>query len=287
METTALARRRIRSASWSESPRGSQRRRLSRRISSRRDWFAGEVMVTTRNGRPSVVRPTSSARTRGEAGRTTEGRPFLVVTITSPANQSRLEEIRRDNLRLWDPRGLSDHEAERILRRAKAVVSMNYAIHSTEVGASLTPLVLAHRLAASPDPEVARILEETVVLLIPSHNPDGTDLVTAWQRGHAGSAFAATAPPALYQKYAGHDNNRDWYMFTQAETLLTVRHLHDRWRPQIVHDVHQMGTRGARLFLPPYLDPWEPNVDPALRAAAGALGSAVQARLVAEGKTGV
>src|SRR6266571_4548111 len=222
-----------------------------------------------------------------EVGRTTEGRPFLVVTITSAANQERLEEIRRDNLRLWDPRGLPDDEAERILRRGKAVVSMNYAIHSTEVGASLTPLVLAHRLATSADPEVARILDEAVVLLIPSHNPDGTDLVTAWQRGHAGTAFAATAPPALYQKYAGHDNNRDWYMFTQAETLLTVRHLHDRWRPQIVHDVHQMGTRGARLFLPPYLDPWEPNVDPALRAAAGALGSAVQARLVAEGKTGV
>src|SRR6266511_334401 len=181
----------------------------------------------------------ASTRVRTEdVGRTTEGRPFLLVTITSAANQARLEEIRRDNLRLWDPR------------------------------------------------EIARVLEETVVLLIPSHNPDGTDLVTAWQRGHAGTPFATTTPPALYQKYAGHDNNRDWYMFTQAETLLTVRHLHDRWRPQIVHDLHQMGTRGARLFLPPYLDPWEPNVDPALRAAAGALGSAVQACLVAEGKTG-
>ncbi len=220
-------------------------------------------------------------------GRTTEGRPFLLVTITSAANQSRLEEIRLDNLRLWDPRGLADEEAERIVRRGKAIVSMNYAIHSTEVGGSLTALVLAHRLATSSDPGIARILDETVVLLIPSHNPDGTDLVTAWQRAHAGTPFAATAPPALYQKYAGHDNNRDWYMFTQAETLLTVRHLHDRWRPQIVHDVHQMGTKGARLFLPPYLDPWEPNVDPALRAATGALGSAVQARLVAEGKTGV
>ena len=230
----------------------------------------------------------ASTRVRTEdVGRTTEGRPFLLVTITSAANQARLEEIRRDNLRLWDPRGLTDDEAERILRRGRAIVSMNYAIHSTEVGSSLTPLVLAHRLATSPAPEIARVLEETVVLLIPSHNPDGTDLVTAWQRGHAGTPFATTTPPALYQKYAGHDNNRDWYMFTQAETLLTVRHVHDRWRPQIVHDVHQMGTRGARLFLPPYLDPWEPNVDPALRAAAGALGSAVQACLVAEGKTGV
>jgi hypothetical protein len=222
-----------------------------------------------------------------EVGRTTEGRPFLVVTLTSAANQARLEEIRRDNLRLWDPRGLADEEAERIVHRGKAIVSMNYAIHSTEVGGSLTPLVLAHRLATSADPGIARILDETVVLLIPSHNPDGTDLVTAWQRAHAGTPFSGTSPPTLYQKYAGHDNNRDWYMFTQAETLLTVRHVHDRWRPQIVHDVHQMGTKGARLFLPPYLDPWEPNVDPALRAATGALGSAVQARLVAEGKTGV
>jgi len=230
----------------------------------------------------------ASTRVRTEdVGRTTEGRPFLLVTITSAANQARLEEIRRDNLRLWDPRGLTDDEAERILRRGRAIVSMNYAIHSTEVGSSLTPLVLAHRLATSPAPEIARVLEETVVLLIPSHNPDGTDLVTAWQRGHAGTPFATTTPPALYQKYAGHDNNRDWYMFTQAETLLTVRHVHDRWRPQIVHDVHQMGTKGARLFLPPYLDPVEPNVDPLLVDGVNALGSAMAWTLAGQGKTGI
>ncbi len=230
----------------------------------------------------------SSPRVRvEEVGRTTEGRPFLVVTITSEANQARLEEIRRDNLRLYDPRGLPAEEAERIVHRGKAIVSMNYAIHSIEVGGSLTPLVLAQRLAGSREPEVLRILSETVLLLIPSHNPDGTDLVTDWQRKHVGTPYEGTSPPALYQKYAGHDNNRDWYMFTQAETELTVRHVYDRFRPQIVHDVHQMARRGARLFVPPYLVPWEPNVDPALRAAVGALGSAVAARLVAEGKTGV
>ncbi|MFI5007715.1 MAG: M14 family zinc carboxypeptidase [Solirubrobacterales bacterium] len=230
----------------------------------------------------------SSPRVRvEEVGRTTEGRPFLVVTITSEANQARLEEIRRDNLRLYDPRGLPAEEAERILHRGKVIVSMNYAIHSVEVGGSLTPLLLAHRLAGSHEPEVLRILEETVLLLIPSHNPDGTDLVTAWQRKHVGTPYEGSSPPVLYQKYAGHDNNRDWYMFTQVETELTVRHVHDRFRPQIVHDVHQMARRGARMFVPPYLDPWEPNVDPALRAAVGALGSAVAARLVAEGRTGV
>ena len=87
----------------------------------------------------------------------------------------------------------------------------------------------------------------------------------------------------LYHPYVGHDNNRDWYMFTQQETLLTLRHLYHRWHPQIVHDVHQMGPRGARLFVPPYTDPWEPNVDPALTAAVGALGSHVASRLTDRG----
>jgi hypothetical protein len=131
------------------------------------------------------------------------------------------------------------------------------------------------------------VLDKAVVLLVPSHNPDGTDLVTAWQRKQAGTAFEGTEPPFLYHPYTGHDNNRDWYMFTQAETRLTVKHVYDPWRPQIVHDAHQMRTNGARIFVPPYLDPWEPNVDPALRAAVGALGSDVAARLTATGKPGV
>ena len=87
---------------------------------------------------------------------------------------------------------------------------------------------------------------------LPSHNPDGTELVTEWYRKQLGTAFEGTAPPVLYHAYTGHDNNRDWYMFTQAETRLTVAHLYDRWQPQIVHDVHQMGAAGARIFVPPY-----------------------------------
>ena len=91
-----------------------------------------------------------------------------------------------------------------------------------------------------------------MLLLLPSHNPDGTDLVTDWYRRQVGTAFEGTDPPFLYHPYTGHDNNRDWYMFTQAETRLTLSHVYDRWRPQIVHDVHQMGPNGARLFVPPY-----------------------------------
>ncbi len=222
-----------------------------------------------------------------EVGKTTQGRPFVIATVTSEANHARIEEIRAANARLADPRGLSDDEAERLVRGGKTVVAMAYSIHSTEVGGTLAAVRLLHQLAASDDARVRAMLDATVLLVIPSHNPDGTDIVSDWYRKQLGTPYEGTAPPQLYHPYVGHDNNRDWYMFTQQETLLTLRHLYHRWHPQIVHDVHQMGSRGARLFVPPFTDPWEPNVDPALTAAVGALGSHVASRLVTAGRTGI
>ena len=222
-----------------------------------------------------------------EVGKTTQGRPFVIVTVTSAANHARLEEIRSANARLADPRGLGEGEAERIVRDGKAIVAMAFSIHSTEVGGTLASLRLLHHLASSDDDAVRAILDGTVLLVLPSHNPDGTDLVADWYRRQLGTPFEGTSPPVLYHPYAGHDNNRDWYMFTQPETRLTLLHLYHRWHPQIVHDVHQMGPRGARLFVPPYADPWEPNVDGALVAAAGALGSHVASRLTTAGHAGV
>jgi hypothetical protein len=191
------------------------------------------------------------------------------------------------NLRLADPRGLGVDEAERLVARGKVVVAMAFSIHSTEVGGTLTALRLLHLLASSEGEDVRRALDETVLLVLPSHNPDGTQLVTEWYRRQLGTPFEGTDPPVLYHPYVGHDNNRDWYMFTQVETRLTVEHVHRRWRPHVMHDVHQMGQYGARLFVPPYADPWEPNVDPALRAAANAIGMHVAARLATEGRTGI
>jgi hypothetical protein len=222
-----------------------------------------------------------------EVGKTTGGRPFVLVTVTSEANHARLEEIRQTNARIADPRGVDDAAAERLVREGKAIVAMAFSIHSTEVGGTLAALQLLHHLASSEDERVRRILDSTVLLVLPSHNPDGTDIVAEWYRRQLGTPFEGTAPPVLYHPYVGHDDNRDWFMFTQAETRLTVWHLYHRWHPQIVHDVHQMGQRGARLFVPPYADPWEPNVDGALVAAANALGSHVASRLTSGGRTGV
>ena len=222
-----------------------------------------------------------------EIGRTTQGRPFVMVTVTSEANHARIEEIRRTNARIADPRGLSDAEADRLVESGRAVVAMAFSIHSTEVGGTLAALRLLHRLATSDDPETRATLDGVVLLVLPSHNPDGTQLVAEWHRRQKGTPFEDTAPPVLYHPYVGHDNNRDWYAFTQQETRLTVEHLYHRWHPQVVHDVHQMGTRGARIFVPPYADPWEPNVDPALVAAANALGAHVASSLTTDGTAGV
>lgn len=222
-----------------------------------------------------------------ELGKTTQGRPFLLATLTSEANHARLPEIRRANLRLADPRGLPAEEARRLVTEGKVIVALHHGIHATEVAATQTAMETAAWLARGDDPEAREVLENVVVLMLPSHNPDGTQMVTDWYEKTLGTAWEGADPPFLYHPYTGHDNNRDWYMFTQVESRLTVTHLYERWRPQVVHDLHQMGRTAARLFVPPYLDPWEPNVDPALRAAANGLGAHVAAQLTAEGKTGV
>lgn len=222
-----------------------------------------------------------------DVGPTTEGRPFLVVTISSEANLARLEEIRRQNLRLADPRGLAPEEAERLVRDGKVIVALNHGIHSTEVGPPQAALATAYWLASSEEPDVREILDRCVILMLPSHNPDGTQKVVDWYRKSLGTPWEGREIPFLYNRYVGHDNNRDWYAFTQVETRLTLEHLYDRWRPQIVHDLHQMGTKGARMFVPPYTDPYEPNVDSATIAAINDLGTHMAARLLGEGKTGV
>lgn len=227
-----------------------------------------------------------------EVGKTTDGAPFLVVTITSENNMARLEEIRQANLRLAEPRGLSASDAEALFASGKAIVALNHGIHSNEVGPIQASLSTAYRLATDQG-ALGRALDDVVVVMLPSHNPDGMQMVVDWYRKTLGTEFEGAGCatgcrlPFLYHPYTGHDNNRDWYAFTQVESRLTVQHLYDRWRPQIVHDLHQMGPSGARIFLPPYTDPWEPNVDPALTAAVNALGSHVAAELTTQGKPGV
>src|SRR5438552_1560462 len=218
-------------------------------------------------------------------GRTTEGRPFVLMTITSPANLGRLGDIKRAQAMLADPRRLTDTAFDQIRGTQPAVILISNNIHSTEVASSQMGMTLAYRLAT--DPEMRRLLDSVVVLMIPSMNPDGLDTVVSWYRRYKGTRYEGGPLPWLYHKYIGHDNNRDWFMLTQVETRLVTRMLYKEWFPEIVYDVHQMGANGVRLFVPPFQDPVNPNLDPALVAAINLVGTQMASALYDAGMTGI
>ncbi|MBV9956955.1 MAG: hypothetical protein JO360_00985, partial [Acidobacteria bacterium] len=225
-----------------------------------------------------------------ELGKSTMGRPFVLATISAPENLARLEEYRQIQAQLADPRLLgrdAERKAARLIARGKTIVLITCGVHSDEVGSYLSSMLIAHRLASSDDAQVRKILSETIVLLVPSLNPDGVDIIKDWYDQTLGTPYEGTEPPLLYHKYVGHDDNRDWYAFTQAETQLTVENIHNAWHPQIVHDIHQQGEYGARLFLPPYMEPVEPNVPKQIVEGYTELGNSIAAELRASGFKGI
>lgn len=225
-------------------------------------------------------------------GQTTMGKPFIMATISSPANLARLEEYKQIQAQLADPRklgapGVRDRKAAELIKRGKTVVLITCGIHSTEVGSYLSSMLIAYRLASSNEPDVQKILDNTIILLVPSLNPDGVDIVKDWYDKTLGTAYEGTDPPELYHHYTGHDNNRDWYAFTQVETQITVDRVHNVWHPQIVHDIHQQGATGSRLFLPPYMAPVEPNVPRQIVEGYTQLGNWMARQMRAKGFQGI
>ena len=227
-----------------------------------------------------------------ELGKSTMGKPFVMATISAPENLARLDDYKQIQEYLADPRklgapGIRDRRAAELLKRGKTIVLITCGIHSTEVGSYLSSMLIAHRLASSDSPEIQNILHNTIILLVPSLNPDGVDIVKNWYDKTLGTPYEGTDPPELYHKYTGHDNNRDWYAFTQVETQITVDKIHNVWHPQIVHDIHQQGEYGARLFLPPYMQPVEPNVPKQIVAGYTELGEYMARQMRVAGFTGI
>jgi len=220
-------------------------------------------------------------------GRSTLGRPFLAAFIGDSATLADLPRLRAAQRLLSDPRRQRAGDRERLEREGKVVVLVTSSIHSTEVGGILTPLRLAHRLVTAEDDEARAIRRNALTILVPSLNPDGVDIVGDWYKSSLGTAWEGTGPPTLYHHYTGHDNNRDWYAFTQAETRMVIDSLYSQYHPQIVNDIHQQGQNGTRLFIPPYMDPAEPNIDPILLAGVAQMGKSMTWRLTIDGLPGV
>ncbi|HEY0458965.1 MAG TPA: M14 family metallopeptidase [Pyrinomonadaceae bacterium] len=224
-----------------------------------------------------------------EIGKTTMSAPFVYATISSPANLKRLAFYKAIQQKLADPRLIksNDKAARALIKQGKTIVLITCGVHSNEVGSYLSSMLIAERLANAADVETRAILENTIILLVPSLNPDGVDIIKNWYDKTLGTPFEGTDPPELYHKYVGHDDNRDWYAFTQVETQLAVDKIHNEWHPQIVHDIHQQGANGSRLFLPPYMQPVEPNVPKELIEGYTELGNYMAQQMREKGFQGI
>jgi hypothetical protein len=223
-----------------------------------------------------------------DIGVSTQGRRMFVAFISEAENIRDLAKYQALQRQLADPRAVTDAAArDRLLRDGKTVVAISCSIHSTEIVASQMSMQLAYDLANADDPETLEILKNTILILIPSPNPDGVDIVGDWYRRTLGTPHEGAEPPELYQHYAGHDNNRDWFMLNLRETKNVTKLFWREWFPQIVYDVHQMGRDGARFCLPPFHEPAYPGIPPLIVRETGLLGYEMASALQGAGFRGV
>ncbi len=222
-----------------------------------------------------------------ELGKSTLGKKFIMVLISSKENLRDIEQIKKIQYLLHDPRITSPDEAKELAKKGKAIIAFTCSIHSTEIASSLFSMRLAYWLASSNSPEVKGILENILLILVPSLNPDGIEMVVDWYRKYLNTPYEASQMPWLYHHYAGHDNNRDWFMCALKETEIMTKVYYHEWFPLLIWDIHQMGQNGPRLFLPPYYDPINPNIDPLLWRELNLLCSEATLELTKAGKKGV
>jgi hypothetical protein len=198
-----------------------------------------------------------------DMGPSTEGNPFLLVIISSPANLGQLDRLRQVNARISDPRGAGEAEIRKLVGEGKAVICQSMSLHATEIGGTQMAQELAFDLLTRTDEETQRILDNVVFLMVPSFNPDGQIMVTDWYNKTLGTEYEGSGPPWLYHKYAGHDDNRDAFQTNLVESQYMAQIMFKDWSvPQAYVDHHHMGTYSARIYVPPYADPVRPNADP-------------------------
>jgi hypothetical protein len=219
-------------------------------------------------------------------GTTAEGRPMWMAIITSPENQRKLAHYQEISRRLALAENLNDAQARALASEGKAIVWIDGGLHASEVLGAQQLIETVYELVSQHDPETLRFLRDDIILCVPA-NPDGQDLVSDWYMRQSDTLKRTTSGlPRLYQKYAGHDNNRDSYMASQPETQAMDSILFRAWYPQIMYNHHQTGPPGTVIFAPPFRDPFNYNFDPLVPMELDLVGAAMHSRFVAEGKPG-
>lgn len=218
-------------------------------------------------------------------GTSSEGRPMYAAFLSDAANLQRLDRWREISRRLALGQADPD-EARRLAAEGRAIVWIDSGLHATEVAPVQQAPHLAWRMVTDESEETRRIRAEVVLIQIPVINPDGLEMTASWYARNVGTPYEIAPLPWLYQKYAGHDNNRDYFMYNLAETRHVGKMLFQEWFPQIVYNQHQVAPFPARIFIPPYAEPLNPNIPPAVMEGINRIGSVMKERLIREGKAG-
>ena len=221
-----------------------------------------------------------------EFGRSSGNLPILAAFISSPENLRRLDQYREISRRLALGEA-SETEAAALAARGRAIVWIDSGLHATEVAPAQHAPELAWRMVSSESDEIEAIRRNVILIQVPVINPDGLDMVAGWYARNRGTPYETAPLPWLYQKYSGHDNNRDYFMLNLPETRHVSRMLFREWFPQIVYNQHQAPAFPARIFIPPYADPLNPNIPAAVMEGVNLLGMAARERLAREDKAGV
>lgn len=219
-------------------------------------------------------------------GKTEEGRNQYMVIVSDPNNLAKLNKYQSISQRMARAEGLTDAEAKTLATEGKAVVWIDGGLHATEVVGIHQWIESVYQLITRTDEETKRILQSTIILFVHA-NPDGQELVSNWYMRNSDTLKRSTSNlPRLYQKYIGHDNNRDFYMMNMSESKNMSRQQYIEWMPQILYNHHQTGPAGTVVAGPPYRDPFNYVYDPLLVTGIDAVGAAMSSRLNAEGKPG-
>jgi hypothetical protein len=220
-------------------------------------------------------------------GKTTLGEDMFMAVISTPENLANKAKYKAIAQKLADPRGLTPQQIDQLVNDGKSILLITCNIHSTEIGSSQMSMEWAYQLATTQDPEYVRRLNDSIVLLVPSLNPDGETMVTEWYRKYLGTKYEGGEMPYLYHHYVGHDDNRDWFMLTQIETKNVNQVVYHEWFPQFWLDEHQMGSTGPRIYIPPNADPVAKLVNPLVHRGNNLMGADMGWRLEEAGKSGV
>ncbi|WP_149113862.1 M14 family metallopeptidase [Limnoglobus roseus] len=219
-------------------------------------------------------------------GKTEEGRPQLAAIVTSPANLRQLDRYKKIAHDLAHARGINKEDAKKLAAEGKAVIWIDGGLHASEVLCAQALIETVYRYLSATDEETLRVLNDVVILFVHA-NPDGQDLVADWyMREKQPTKRSLGNLPRLYQKYIGHDNNRDFYANTQAETKNLNRFMYREWFPQIMYNHHQTGPAGTVLFCPPFRDPFNYFCDPLVLNGIDSVGAAMMQRFLVEDKPG-